>query len=64
MKKLLTLFVFLVIASMTTACGSPIGLDIDSPDGVSGIASEIECPQPGEEGWPSPNSFLCGEGEG
>ncbi len=63
MKKLLTLFVLLVIAGMTTACGaSPIGLDIDSPDGVSGIASEIECLQEGEEGWPTPNSFLCGEG--
>ena len=64
MKKLFTPFVFLAITGMMTACGeSPVGVaEIDTPDAVTGLAREIDCPEEGEPGWPSPNSFLCGEG--
>jgi len=51
MRKLATLFAFLAITGMMTACGeSPVGV----PVGVLEIASEIDC-----EGNPDPNSFLC-----
>ncbi len=58
MKKLATLFAFLAITGMATACGeSPVGV----PVGVLEIASEIEC----AEGNPSPNSLVCDDqGEG
>ena len=63
MKKLFAPFVFLAITGLMTACGeSPVGLgEIDSIDAVSTLAREMDCPQPGDSGWPSPNSF-CGEG--
>ena len=52
MRKLATLFAFLAITGMATACGeSPVGV----PVGVLEIASEIEC----DEGNPSPNSLVC-----
>ena len=44
MKKLVRIFVFLVVTGMTAACSSPMDL------------SEGECEV---EGIPSPNSFLC-----
>ena len=45
MKKLVRIFVFLVVTGMTAACGnSPMDL------------GEIECEV---EGVPSPNSFVC-----
>ena len=48
MKKLLTLFVFLVVTGMTAACGNS---PLDLADGDCEV-----------EGMPSPNSFCDGEG--
>ena len=64
MRKLFATFVFFAITGMMTACGeSPVGVaEIDTPDAVSTVAREIDCPEPGDPSWPSPNSFLCGEG--
>jgi hypothetical protein len=64
MKKLFTPFVFLAITGMMTACGeSLVGPEeLESPDELSTVARELDC----EEGWPTPNSFFCGDegGEG
>ncbi len=59
MRKLVTLFVFLVITGMTAACGeSPLGVEeIDLPPAASHDPEECE-------GWPFPNSVFCGGGEG
>ncbi len=60
MRKLVTLFVFVVITGMTAACEeSPLGVpEIASPP----PASFIDCDE-WPEGIPDPNSF-CDDGEG